>query len=111
MRKSLLGLDGFLAIAVFLLSVDGRANAGTLKAYTFEDVVVIWKSQEDLERAADLMANERVNEGDLDSLIACWANSGQEAEVLSTLSDGLLLKVRLGNEDCEGIVFAEEYED
>jgi hypothetical protein len=109
MIKSLPGLLALLLFKSALLLSSGSAFAGSLKAYMFEDVVVVWKSQEDLERATDLIANESLEPGDLESLVACLASSGQEAEVISTLSDGFLLKVRVASEDCEGIVFAEEY--
>ena len=111
MKTSAARVLGALVGAGLLLSGAEPGSAGTLTAYTFDDVVIVWKSQQDLEAAVDLIAQGNVKDGDFDALVQCWVNSGHPAVLLSDLSDGLLLKVRVENEDCEGIVFAEEFRE
>jgi hypothetical protein len=99
-----------LAVTALLLA-SGMTVAGTLNAFAFDDVVIVWKSQQHLETAADLVRKGKVRDGDFDSLVQCRVSSGHSAELLSSISDGLLVKVRVDGEDCEGVVFAVEYRE
>lgn len=107
------GLASLWAVLGVTASVltTGTAGAGTLNAFVFDDVVIVWKSQRHLEAAADLVKRGRARNGEFDSLVQCWVSSGHSAELLSSISDGLLVEVRVDGQDCEGVVFAEEYRE
>lgn len=108
-NKAQLTLLGSVLVVAMHMSMATPSHAGKLVAYTFEDVVIIWKSEEDLGKAVDLMASNSIRDGMFDDLLECWVSSGEEAQVISKLAEGLLLKVRVTSEDCEGVVFSEEY--
>lgn len=106
----LVSLWASLAATASVLTT-GTAGAGTLNAFMFDDVVIVWKSQRHLEVAADLVKEGKAKNGDFESLVQCWVSSGRSAEMLSSISGGLLVEVCVDGQDCEGVVFAEEYRE
>jgi hypothetical protein len=76
----------------------------------WEDVVAIWKSEADLETAANL--NGEVTEEELEPFVACWAAAGSEAIKIPSRPLSELIHIRVESGDskgCIGVVLREEY--
>jgi hypothetical protein len=77
---------------------------------TWSDVVAVWKSEADLETAANLSGD--VTEEQLEPFIACWATAGSEAIELPTASHSELIRIKVESGEskgCSGVVLREEF--
>ena len=81
-----------LWIILAFLAGAHQGHAGRLYPYAFKDVILVWKTQVDLETATELISSGQAEseEGILDPLVECWVDSGTEASMTGTTTSGLV---------------------
>jgi hypothetical protein len=86
--------------------------AGRLSPFVTEDVVAVWKSESDLEKALKEFSAEPPTREALDPYIECWANAGTSATLQLPPAGPGLAHIQIEDGElagCNGIVLREEY--
>jgi hypothetical protein len=86
--------------------------AGRLSPFVTEDVVAVWKSESDLEKALNEFSAEPPAREAFDPYIQCWADAGTPAILQPPPASPGLVHIQIEDGElagCNGIVLREEY--
>ncbi len=105
--------NAFVQTLAFFASVCCSAAVwgGELVPFASGEVIAVWKSESDLEKASNIFGE--LTQDALDPYVECWVVSGTEAILLTPPASEGLAHVRVESGDsagCSGIVLQQEYD-